>query len=207
MQSLFALSLGELSSEKLAQRVVTKWKRRLPARNRLRSKHCYNARRDLLNNRRERRDKPMLRGAGFLRCGWKCAEVYVHNRPNQRQHAPPENLSLHKTSLFQKRIACTTAPGPFCEERVSFFEFREGAASFRKNARPFWQPFREAHGRLERVVLNTLAEQMPLCRLIFGPVQCHENFILRLRRLASSSEMPIHLSRGQRARLQPTKDH
>ena len=61
--------------------------------------------------------------------------------------------------------------------------------------------------RLERVVLNTLAEQMPLCRLIFGPVQCYENFILRLRRLASSSEMPIHLSRGQRARLQPTKDH
>src|SRR5213596_3329504 len=61
------------------------------------------------------------------------------------------------------------------------------------------QQFREAHRRLERVVLNTLAEQMPLCRLIFGPVQCYENFILRLRRLASSSEMPIHLSRGQRA--------
>src|SRR5204863_9288996 len=40
--------------------------------------------------------------------------------------------SQHKTSLFQKRIACTTGPGPFCKERVSVFEFRESAASFRK---------------------------------------------------------------------------
>jgi hypothetical protein len=62
LQSLFALSLRELSSEKLAQRVVTKWKRCRTARNRLRSKHCYNARRDFLNNRRERRDKPCCEG-------------------------------------------------------------------------------------------------------------------------------------------------
>ena len=60
---------GSFSSEELAQCVVTKWKRCLPARNSLRSKDCYNARRDLLNNRCERRDKPLLRGTGFLRCG------------------------------------------------------------------------------------------------------------------------------------------
>jgi hypothetical protein len=74
--------------------------------------------------------------------------------------------SQHKTSLFQKRIACTSAPGPFCEERVSFFEFTESAASFRKQHRPFLATVQRSPPKVERVVLNALAEQMPLCRLI-----------------------------------------
>jgi len=146
--------------------------------------------------------------------------VYAHNRSNQQQHAPPENLSSHKTHLFQKRIACTTAPGPFCEERVSFFEFREGAASVRKqreaipcnsSEKPTQGVTRCPSARRSpafagRRRLNALAEQMRRCRLIFGPPQCGGNSILRLRRLASSSEKPIHLSWNQRPWRQPFID-
>ena len=68
------------------------------------------------------------------------------------------------------------------------------------------QQFREAHRRWERVVLNALAEQIRRCRLIFGPAQCDGNSILRLRRVASSSEKPIHLSWDQRPWRQPITD-
>ena len=108
---------------------------------------------------------------------------------------------------FKRESRAQPHPALFAKNAFRFSNSEKAQLRFEKTRGHSSQQFREAHRRLERVVLNTLAEQMPLCRLIFGPVQCYENFILRLRRLASSSEMPIHLSRGQRARLQPTKDH
>ena len=75
-----------------------------------------------------------------------------------------------------------------------------------KNARPFLATVQRSPPKVERVVLNALAEQMRLCRLVFGPAKCYENSILRLRRVASSSEKPIHLSWDQPPWRQPITD-
>src|SRR4029077_19916445 len=110
-------------------------------------------------------------------------------------------------SLFKRESRALLHPALFAKNTFRFSNSEKAQLRFENNARPFPATVHRSRPKVERIVLNALAEQMRLCRLIFGPPQCDGNSILRHRRVASSSEKPIHLSRGQRPRLQQITDH
>ena len=96
LQRLLALPLRELSSEKLAQRVIGKWKRRHCPRDRLSGEYSDHARRHLLDDRGEAGDNSRLRRRSSLRCNRKHARGDAKHGADQQPDGP-ENSSSRKT--------------------------------------------------------------------------------------------------------------
>src|SRR5207247_7729694 len=100
LQRLFALSLRIASAEKLAQRIIGKWIRRLSPRDRLCGKHCHNTRRDLFHDGREGRNNSLARLLRLLRCDGRHARLNAKHRESE-QRVRPQNFVPHK------EFACT----------------------------------------------------------------------------------------------------
>src|SRR4029077_9858088 len=103
-------------------------------------------------------------------------------------------------SLFKRESRALLHPALFAKNTFRFSNSEKAQLRFENNARPFPATVQRNRQKVARITLNALAEQMRLCRLIFGPPQCDGNSILRHRRVASSSEKPIPPRPGQLGR-------
>jgi len=118
--------------------------------------------------------------------------VPINNSTRRRK------ISLRiKRLSFKRESRAQPHPALFTKNAFRFSNSEKAQLRFEDNARPFLATVQRSLPKVERVVLNALAEQMRLCRLIFGPAQCDGNAILRLRQFASSSPPPLSLRRAK----------
>ena len=96
LKRLLALPLRKLSSEKLSERVIGKWKRRHCPRDRLSGEYRDHARRHVLDDRGEAGDNPRLRRRSSLRCSRKHACGDAQYCADQQPEGP-QNCSRRKT--------------------------------------------------------------------------------------------------------------
>ena len=117
LERLLALPLWKLAAEKFAQRFVRKRKWQIGLRHVLGGKHCYNGRRDLFDDGREARDRPLWRVLRFLSRTRKRAR---EDQQQRQQHARLRISPSHKMPSLLKESHAHARPVPFKREREAF---------------------------------------------------------------------------------------